>query len=114
MKPRFRALVLALALALAGCTTNSATEIAYTPKPNTCVKVESRNFWSDAIAMPCFDPKGEMLGRQLAAGVSSTSPMQVISGVASGAANAAIISTVMPKLLPATTSTSTTVVNTAK
>ena len=64
--------------------------------------------------MPCFDPKGEMLGRQLAAGVSSTSPMQVISGVASGAANAAIISTVMPKLLPATTSTSTTVVNTAK
>ena len=57
-----RALVLALAFALAGCVTNSATEIAYTPKPNTCVKIESRNFGPTRLRCPASTPRAKCWG----------------------------------------------------
>lgn len=93
-------------LALAGCTT--VTTLPFHPVKSGCVEVEHVGVWTTAVAMPCFDDQGRMLGRQVASGISSTSPAGAVAAVAGGAANAAVVGAVLPKLLPSSTTTVTT------
>lgn len=109
------AFMFAFAVTLAACASSRVDYVPYDPTPNNCVKIEATSFWSSAAAFPCFDSEGKPItaGRQASGGaggagggfysVSTTTPASAAASVVSGAANAAVLSAVLPELLPGQT-----------
>jgi hypothetical protein len=103
-----RILFLALALTIAGCAETTVETIPFTPVANGCTKIESRNFFSDTVVMPCFDADRKPIGMNVASGVAAMAPAQIVTGIGGSAANATVLGIGLPLLLAKPSATNTT------